>query len=97
MAIAPDGSVLYVVWEDMLWGLLPDSLEMVGELKLPALADGLAMSIDGHELYLVPATGGVRHPAAGLWTVDATNFRLIRRAADWPRMILPSLIAASAP
>lgn len=97
LAIAPSGSILYVVWENMLWALSTDSLTMIDKLTLPAPADGLAQSIDGNQLYMVPATGGIRNPATGLWTVDATSLRLIRLAADWPQMSIPSLLVVPAP
>src|SRR5207249_5402662 len=58
LALVPDGTRLYLAWEDRLWALATDSLRPLAELQLPAPADGLAMSVDGRELYLLSATAG---------------------------------------
>jgi outer membrane protein assembly factor BamB len=97
LAISPDGERLYIAWEDRLWSLNSGSLQPDGSLKLPAAIDGLAISGDGEELYLLPATAGdlaVRE--RGLWTVDANSLRLLRHADDWPTWVVPFFFAVPA-
>lgn len=98
MAVAPNGERLYVAWEDRLWALSSDSLAVTRELVLPAPVDGLALSADGRELYLLPATAGdLRVRGHGLWIIDAATLTLGRHASDWPeRLNLPFMIAAPA-
>ena len=98
LAISPDGERLRVAWEDRLWTLSPASLQVTGELKLPAPVDGMALSSDGREVYLLPAFSGdlvVRE--TGLWTVDAAALTLIRHASDWPLLTVPVMLATPAP
>jgi DNA-binding beta-propeller fold protein YncE len=96
--IAPDGAHLYVAWEGRLWELSSNDLRVVRELKLPAPADGLAPSVDGRELYLLPSTAGdLVAREHGLWTVDIASFKLTRRASDWSSLSLPFMFAAPAP
>jgi hypothetical protein len=101
LAIAPDGGRLYVAWEDRLWALATGTLQMVGELELPAPVDGMALSVDGRELYLLPATSGdLRLRGHGLWTVDTAAMKRVRRASDWPQnvpLFAPVFVAAPAP
>jgi len=73
-------------------------MQVTAELVLPAPVDGLALSKDGSELYLLPAFSGdlvVRETS--LWTVDATALTLIRHASDWPLLTMPLMFAAPAP
>jgi hypothetical protein len=80
LAVAPDGTRLYVAWEDRLWTLEPETLHIIGELALPAPVDGMALSVDGRELYLLPATAGdLRVRGHGVWTVDTATVKLVRR------------------
>jgi hypothetical protein len=101
LAIAPDGGRLYVAWEDRLWALSTETLQVVGELQLPAPVDGMVLSLDGRELYLLPATSGdLRRRGHGLWTVDTAAMKLVRRASDWPQnmpLFAPLFVAAPAP
>lgn len=101
LAIAPDGERLYVTWEDRLWTLATATLQVVGELELPAPVDGMALSVDGRELYLLPATSGdLRVRGHGLWTVDTTTLKLVHHASDWPQnapLFAPLFVAAPAP
>ncbi|MDQ5853390.1 MAG: hypothetical protein M3380_15225 [Chloroflexota bacterium] len=97
MAMAPDGTRLYVAWENWLWTLAAESLRMTGELPLPASVDGMALSIDGSELYLLPTTAGVHERIGGLWTVDTAALKLVRHASDWPPLVVPFILAAPAP
>lgn len=101
LAIAPDGARLYIAWEDHVWSLASESLQVTNKLKLPAPVDGMTLSVDGRELYLLPATSGdLRVRGHGLWTVDTTAFRLVRQASDWPEkphFFAADLIAAPAP
>jgi hypothetical protein len=101
LAIAPDGGHLYVAWEDRLWVLATGTLQVVGELQLPAPVDGVALSVDGRELHLLPATSGdLRRRGHGLWTVDTAAMKLVRRASDWPQnlpLFAPLFVAAPAP
>ncbi len=101
LAIAPDGGRLYLAWEDRLWTLAIGSLQVIGELELPAPVDGMVLSVDGRELYLLPATSGdLRVRGHGLWTVDTAAMKLVRRASDWPQNIplfAPLFVAAPAP
>ncbi len=85
LRVSPDGTRLYVVWEDAVWTVVADSLRVSGELKLPAPIDGVALSDDGCELYLLPSTvGNLSVRGHGLWTVDTSSLKLVRRASDWP-------------
>ncbi|MEJ2558520.1 MAG: hypothetical protein P8186_20360 [Anaerolineae bacterium] len=101
LAIAPDGGRLYVAWEDRLWALATETLQVVGELQLPAPVDGMVLSLDGGELYLLPATSGdLRLRGHGLWTVSTTTLKLVRRASDWPQnvpLFATLFVAAPAP
>ncbi len=98
LGIAPDGGHLYVAWEDQLWRLAAESLRVAGELTLPAPVDGMALSVNGRELYLLPATAGdLQRHIHGLWTVDTTSLKLARHASDWPRLVEPFMFAAPAP
>ncbi len=101
LALAPDGRRLYLAWEDRLWALVTESLDVGGELQLPAPVDGMVLSLDGREIYLLPATSGdLRVRGHGLWTVDTTAMKLVRRASDWPQnmpLFAPFFVAAPAP
>lgn len=100
LRLAPDGARLYMVWEDRLWALATDSLRVAGELQLPAPMDGVALSVDGRELYLLPAAAGdLRVREQGLWTVDTATLKIIRHTLDWHglRLIEPAFEAAPAP
>ena len=98
LAASHDGDRVFVVWEDMLWALNVPSLTVAGELRLPAPVDGIAQSVDGSELYLLPATSGnLEVRERGMFTVDATTLALVRHAADWPELGIPLIFAAPAP
>lgn len=98
LAISPDGARLYIAWEDRLWTLASGSLQVMGELKLPTAVDGLAVSVDGRELYLLPATAGdLKTRAQGMWIVDAASLQIMRRVSDWPAWQGPFFFAAPAP
>ena len=65
---------------------------------LTAAADGVALSIDGRELYLLPSTAGdlaVRE--RGMWSVDAVALKIVRRVSDWPQLLRPFMFGAPAP
>ena len=98
LAVSPDGQRLYVAWEDHLWALAAESLQVAGELRLPAIVDGMALSVDGRELYLLPsAFGDPPMPERGLLTVDTASLTVARRAPDWPNLTNAILFAAPAP
>lgn len=101
LRVAPDASRLYVVWEDTVWVLVGESLQVNGELRLPAPVDGVALSGDGGELYMLPSTAGdLTVRGHGLWTVDTASLKLVRRATDWPEglnLFEATLEAAPAP
>ncbi len=98
LAISPDGARLYVAWEDRLWALASDSLQVLGELQMPTPTDGLAVSVDGRELYLLPSTSGnLPTRERGMWIVDAASLKMIRHISDWPAWGLPFFFAAPAP
>ncbi len=85
LRVSPDGTRLYVVWENSVWALAADLLEIVGELKVPAPVDGVVLSTDGRELYMLPSTvGDLSVRGHGLWTVDTSSLKLVRRASEWP-------------
>ncbi|MGB8645655.1 MAG: hypothetical protein WCF84_10485 [Anaerolineae bacterium] len=91
------GDRVYIAWEDRLWAVSTDSWRVITTLPLPAAADGMVSSVDGRELYLLPATAGdllVR--AYGLWTVDAEHLTLLRHASDWPHLTIPLIFAVPA-
>jgi hypothetical protein len=98
LAVAPDDARLYLAWEDRLWALDSASLQVTGEMSLAAPVDGLALSVHGHELYLLPATAGdLRVRGSGLWTLDAVTLELTRKAEDWPWLSLPFMLVAPTP
>ncbi len=98
LAISPDGARLYIAWEDRLGVLASDSLQLMSELHLPTPTDGLAISVDGRELYLLPSTAGdLKTRERGMWTVDAASLQIIRHASDWPAFPEPFFFAAPAP
>lgn len=97
LAISPDGKRLYVVWEDQVWELDTGSMKVTTELKTRSSIDGVALSMDGNELYLLPSTSGnldIRQQ--GMWTVDTGPLEIIRHASDWPRLSRPFFFAAPA-
>jgi outer membrane protein assembly factor BamB len=95
---SPDGARLYLAWEDRLWALASDSLQVVGEVQVPTPTDGLALSVDGGELYLLPATAGdLKTRERGMWTVDAATLKIVRHASDWPAYVEPFFFAVPAP
>lgn len=100
MTISPDGTDLFLSWEDRLWKISNwgGSLNLAGELKLPSVMDGGALSPDGRELYLLPTTmGDLTVRERGMWTVDTTGLTIVRHASDWPRLTAPFMFAAPAP
>jgi hypothetical protein len=98
---SPDGTRLYVAWEDRLWAVMTEKLQVVDELALPAAVDGMGLSRDGRELYLLPAwSGDLRVQGHGLWTVDSIGLKLTRQTVDWPdeaNLFAAELVAAPAP
>ena len=93
-----DGQRLFVAWEDMLWSLDAETLQIGQELRLPSPVDGMVQSIGGRELYLLPSTSGnltVREQ--GMFTVDARTLQVVRHASDWPRIVWPFFFAAPRP
>ena len=98
METSPDGTRLYLAWEDRLWALASDSLQVIGELRMPTPTDGIAVSGDGHELYLLPSTAGdLTTRERGLWTVNAATLKIVRHASDWPAYVVPFFFAVPAP
>ena len=98
VAVSPDGARIFAVWEDMIWAIDSGSLQTVDWLRLPAPVDGIAQSVDGRELYLLPATmGNLRVRQTGMFTVDAGTLDLVRHADDWPEVLLPFFLAVPAP
>ena len=92
------GERVFIVWEDMLWAINAEALEVAGELRLPSPVDGVAQSIDGRELYLLPATmGNLEVEGHGMYTVDAATLELLRHADDWPKLRLPFFFSAPPP
>jgi hypothetical protein len=68
---------------------MPDVLVAIG---------GVAQSIDGCELGLLPATAGnLGVEGHGMYTVDTANMELLRNADDWPKLRLPYFLSAPAP
>lgn len=97
LAISPDGTRLYIAWEDRLWALASDTLSVVGQLQMPSATDGLAVSVDGHELYLLPSTSGdLQLREQGMWAVDAARLNIVRHMTDWPAWGLPFFFAVPA-
>ncbi len=95
LTASQDGQRLFVAWEDMLWSLDAERLQVMQELRLTAPVDGMVQSMDGRELYLLPSTAGdltVRE--RGMFTVDADTLQLVRHASDWPSLNLPFFFAA---
>lgn len=97
LAISPDGKTLYLGWENRLWALDSETFNLKSELVLPFPVDGLAASLDGTELYLLPTTAATRNPTLGLWTVATQSLQLIRHTEDWPRLRGPFMFSARAP
>ncbi|MBI4305281.1 MAG: YncE family protein [Chloroflexi bacterium] len=91
LALSPDGQRLFVLWEDRLWDIetsafLGSGPEKAGivEALLPAPADAMAISSDGRELYIFPATGGnLPQRGKGMWTVDTERFEVVRNTSGW--------------
>ncbi|MCH8109883.1 MAG: hypothetical protein IIB15_07120, partial [Chloroflexi bacterium] len=96
LAVSPDSTRLYVAWEDSLWSLETETLQVSGELKLPTPVDGMALSIDGRELYLLPSTSGDLRER-GMWTVNTETLEVVRQASDWPSFSLPFFFVAPSP
>ena len=97
LAVSRGGERVFVAWEDMLWALDGESLQVVRELRLPAPVDGMVQSVDGRELYLLPATfGNLGLRLRGMFTVDATILELVSHVDDWPRLTSPFFFAAPA-
>jgi len=95
LAVSPDGAWLYIAWEDRLWALASDTLNVVGELQMPSPTDGLALSVDGRQLYLLPSTAGnLNAHERGMWIVDTASLKMVRHFSDWPALDLPFLFAA---
>jgi len=95
--VSPDSRRVSVVWEDMLWAIDARPLQVVDALSLPSAVDGMAQSVDGIELYLLPATMGVLAVnERGMYAVDAATLELRRHAEGWPPLILPFFFAAPA-
>ncbi len=98
LAISTDGDSLYVVWEDMLWALDTHSLRVENELRLPASVEGIAQSMDGRELYLLPSMmGDLRAQGTGMWVVDVETLTLARHVSDWPDLRIPFFFGAPSP
>ena len=98
LAISTDGERLYVVWEDMLWALDTHSLRVENELRLPASVEGIAQSMDGRELYLLPSTmRNLRAQGTGVWVVDVETLTLARHVSDWPGLRIPFFFVAPSP
>lgn len=98
LAVSPDSARLYVAWEDSLWTLETETLQVSGELKLPAPVDGMALNIDGSELYFLPSTSGdLRERRNGMWTVNTKTLEVVRQASDWPNLTRPFFFAAPSP
>lgn len=97
LSISPDGSRLYIAWENRIWALNAQSLGVQGELALPFAVDGMCLSVDGKELYVLPTTAAVKEPVRGLWTIDADRLSILRNTTDWPRLWVTFMFAAPAP
>ena len=99
LTMSRDGTNLFLVWEDKLWRLETGDLRVTHELRLPFAVDGIALSVDGRELYLLPSTSGdLRARGHGLMTVNTHLFQLIRQAQDWDKtMVQPFMFTAPAP
>lgn len=98
LVVSPDSKRLYVAWEDSLWTLETETLQISDELKLSAPVDGMALSIDGSELYILPSTSGnLSERTSGMWTVNTETLEVVRQASDWPNLGLPFFLAAPSP
>lgn len=97
LTISPDGKTLYVSWENRFWAMSSRSFTLQKELALPFAVDGMALSSDGTELYLLPTTAAIRNPTLGLWTVGTDTFQILRHAKDWPRLRGPFMFSAPVP
>ena len=98
LAVSTDGNRVFVAWEDMLWALSGESLQVLGELRLPAPVDGMAQSMYGRELYLLPAASGdLTTRELGFFTVDVTPLDLLRHTSNWPRLMSRFFYAVPAP
>ena len=98
LVVSPDSTRLYVAWEDSLWTLETETLQISDELKLPTPIDGMALNIDGRELYLLPSTSGdLRERKSGMWTVNTETLEVVRQASDWPSFSLPFFFVAPSP
>jgi DNA-binding beta-propeller fold protein YncE len=98
LTVSQDGERIFVAWEDMLWALDGETLRVVQELRLPAPVDGMAQSVDGQELYLLPSSfGNLAVRMHGMFTVDAATLELVNHVDDWPRLTIPFFFTAPAP
>ncbi len=97
LTISPDGMELYLAWEDRLWKIAAGSFRVTSELRLPSAVDGMALSTDGRELYLLPATmGDLTVRERGMWVVDTIALNIVRHASDWPQLIEPFMFGVPA-
>jgi hypothetical protein len=104
LAISPDGKRLYALWEDRLWDIPAAALTTasldeaaIRQAPLPAPADGMASSVDGRELYILPSTAGSGYlRGRGMWTVDGGRMWIVRQTGDWPDLP-PMALLYSAP
>ncbi len=95
--ISPDGTDLFLAWEDRLWEISSKSLRVTVEFKLPSAVDGIALSLDGREFYLLPSTmGDLTVLERGMWIVDTTGLSTVRHASDWPQLMEPFMFSAPA-
>ncbi len=97
LAISRDGKTLYIAWENRLWAVDTGSFNLKSELAFPFAVDGMTLSSDGTEVYLLPTTGATRRPTFGLWTIGTQTFQVLRHAEDWPPLRGPFMFSAPAP
>jgi hypothetical protein len=95
LAVSEGGRELFIAWEAKLYGVDAATFKVTRERELPAPVDGLAQSVNGRELYLLPATAGdLTARYHGLWAVDVQEWESMRTVTEWDEAIVAPFMFA---